>query len=280
MNDKTYPKWVGVVLGLLLNGAAHFLSGHRLAGVRWYFAITFISIAGELFLAVPGVLAYVISIALSLLALALWLAMLKQSYRPVRRIGIRGWLAIVVLAFSLTSAWDIATKQVAQPFKLPTRAMVPTLKPGDHLIAERISYWFEEPKRGDIVVYNTKGLSHPAVQSDTYYVKRIAGLPGETVQIVPPNLVINGEIVREPAIFAEISSSPNGFALAQNSMQPAPLLSSPQDKIVLGQNEYFVLGDNTTSSLDSRYYGAISGEQILGRISRIYWPISRIDKSL
>jgi len=144
MNDEAYPKWVGVVLGLLVNGAAHFLSGNRLAGVRWYFAIIFISIAGELFLAAPGVLAYVISIALSFLALALWLAMLKQSYRPVRRIGIRGWLAIVVL----------------------------------------------------------------------------------------------------------------------------------------GQNEYFVLGDNTASSLDSRYYGAISGNHILGRISRIYWPISRIDKLL
>ncbi|MDD2236012.1 MAG: S26 family signal peptidase [Kiritimatiellae bacterium] len=61
-------------------------------------------------------------------------------------------------------------------------------------------------------------------------------------------------------------------------MRPTPVLTSSQNKIVLGEDEYFTLGDNTASSLDGRYYGPISGNQIVGRISRIYWPVSRIEK--
>jgi signal peptidase I len=280
MNNKTYPKWVGVSLGFILHGSAHFLSGHRLTGIRWYFAILLTSVAGVVFLAVPGLLAYALCIALFLLALVLWLIMLKQSYQPVRRIGVWGWLAILVLAFALNAVWKIAIKQVVRPFKVPTGAMVPAIIPGDHLIAERVSYWFGKPKRGDIVVFNTEGLKHPHVRPDTYYIKRIAGLPGETVQINPPNLIVNGNIVREPHIFAEISSRSNGFSFAHGygPMQPKPLLTSLEDKIVLGDNQYLTLGDNTTQSLDGRYYGPISDEQICGRISRIYWPLSRVNK--
>src|SRR6056297_1912488 len=125
MNDKTYPKWVGVVLGFLLTGSAHFLSGQRRAGVRWYFAVLLAGTAGVLFLAVPGVLAYLISLALFLLSLVLWLIMLKQSYRPVRRIRIWGWMAILVLGFILNSVWEKVITQVVHPFKVPTEAMVP-----------------------------------------------------------------------------------------------------------------------------------------------------------
>jgi signal peptidase I len=278
MNEREYPKWVGIILGFLLNGSAHFLSGQRVTGVRWYLAISLTGVAAMLILALPGAVAYFVSIILFFSALVLWVIMLKQSYRPVRRIRIWGWLAVLGLAFILNSVWEIAIRQMVHPFKVPTGAMVPAIKPGDHLVVERVSYWFGKPHRGDIVAFTTKGLSHPHVRSDTYYIKRIAGLPGETVQIDPPNLIINGNIMREPHIFAQISSRSNGFSLAHGhgSMQPKPLLISRDDKIVLGENQYLTLGDNTSHSLDGRYYGPISDEQIFGRVSRIYWPITRI----
>ena len=201
--------------------------------------------------------------------------MLKQSFRAVERIGIWGWLIVLILVFAINSVFRIALHQIVQPFKVPTEAMSPSLIPGDHIVAERASYWFGNPQRGDIVVFNTTGLDHPAVRPNVFYIKRIAGLPGETVQISPPNLIVNGRIIQEPSIFADISTRSNGFTLASRANNKASPLSSPDDQIVLGKDQYLTLGDNIESSLDGRYYGPISRKQIYGRVSRVYWPLSR-----
>ena len=275
MNTNTYPRWVGVILGLFLNGSAHFLAGKRAAGIRWYLAITFTSLAAILTLTLPGVFLFYFSIAVFLLSILLWLIMLKQSFQPVRRIGIRGWIAVLLLTFVLGLGMNMVSKQVIQTFKVPTVGMSPTIVPGDCLVAERVSYWFGKPKRGDVIVFSTSGLNHPNVRRDVYYIKRIVGLPGETVQIDPPNLLIDGKIIMDPIIFKELSSHSSGFTLAQGKYA---LLSTREDKIILGNNEYLTLGDNSGNSLDGRYYGAISEDKIVGRVSRIYWPISRIGK--
>lgn len=274
-SNSVYPKWVGVVLGFFLNGSAHYLSGKRATGVRWYLAISLTPILGLLILALPGVATFYLSILTVLVATVLWFIMLKQSFRPVRRIGILGWIAVLGINFVLGSGLQIITKQVIHPFKVPTGAMSPTIIPGDHLIVERLSYRFRKPKRGEIVVFSTKGITHPHVKTDTYYIKRVVGLPGETIQISPPHLIINGAVVKEPAIIKELSSHSPGYTLARGAA-----LSTSDDRIVLGENEYLTFGDNTKEgmSLDGRYYGPISEENIVGRVSRIYWPISRIGK--
>ena len=208
----------------------------------------------------------------------MWLAMLATSWRPVRRIRAWGWMAVVALNVLLSSIWTQAIKQALRPFKVASGAMIPGILPGDRIMAERISYCFRKPRRGDVVVFSTSGLHCPYVQTNTFYVKRIAGLPGETVQIVPPNLVVNDEIVRDPPIFAEIAARSNGFQLALGALDARPVLRHPADKIVLGDNEYLTLGDNTASSLDGRYYGPVAGDQIVGRVVRTYWPIAQICK--
>lgn len=278
MNDKTYPKWVGVILGLLLNGSAHYIAGNRTAGISWFFAIRLSAIAAMLILALPGILSIITAGVLFLTSIVLWLIMLKQSFRPVKRIGIWGLLTVLVLVFAINSGFRIGLHQIVQPFKVPTGAMMPTLTPGDHIVAERASYWVRNPQRGDIVVFNTTGLEHPAVLPDQYYIKRIAGLPGETVQITPPNLIVDGRVIREPTVFDEISSRSNGFILAHRANNRTSPLSAPDDQIVLGKDQYLTLGDNTESSLDGRYYGPISKDHIYGRVSRIYWPLSRAVK--
>ncbi len=106
----------------------------------------------------------------------------------------------------------------------------------------------------------------------------IAGLPGETIQIAPPNLLANGQPVLDPPIFAAITSRSNGFLLANAPSSVPAVLSTIEDKIVLREHQYLMLGDNTASSLDGRYYGTISEDQIFGRVSRVYWPLSRIGK--
>ena len=273
-----YPKWVGVVLGFLLNGSAHFLSGDKISGAKWYFVIMLTGLSAVLILAIPGTSSYVISIFVFLISSALWFIMLKRSYRHVPKIKAWGWIAVIIVSMLLSSVWNFAIKQTVRTFKVPTRGMVPVIMPGDWLVAENISYRFRKPTRGDIVVFSTDGLKHPHVRSGTYFIQRIVGLPGETVQIKPPNLIVDGQIIRDPAVFMEISSRSNGIQLATGSVNPKPILSSADDEITLGDDEYLTLGDNTRNSLDGRYFGPIKKERILGRYSRIYWPLSRIDK--
>lgn len=278
MNEKPYPKWVGVALGFVLSGSAHYLSGERSAGVSWYLAIALTEMAGIAFLALPGAAGRVLAAAFLLGASASWLAMLKTSYRPVRRIGFRGWLAVIALNLALSSAWSFAASRFVCPFKISTGAMAPNLLPGDHVVADRISYRFAAPRRGDVVVFSTSRLRHPHVQPDTFYVKRIAGLPGETLRIDPPHLLVDGNVVHEPPVFAEIASGSNGFRLAGGILNAKAVLAATSDTLVLGDDEYLTLGDNTPSSLDGRHYGPVRGDQIVGRVSQIYWPPSRIGK--
>ncbi|MCD7818732.1 MAG: signal peptidase I [Lachnospiraceae bacterium] len=131
-------------------------------------------------------------------------------------------------------------------------SMYPALNDGDQLIVDMISYRFTDPQRYDVVVFPFQ------YQEDTYYIKRIIGLPGETVQIIDGLVYINGEELDDPY----------GSELIKN----AGLASS---EIVLGEQEYFVLGDNRNDSTDSREpsVGNISRDEIIGKALLRVWPI-------
>lgn len=367
MNDKTpYHKWVGVVLGFLLHGSAHFLSGKRAAGLKWCFGLFACSVAAVALVATPGTVPFILGVAFGLASVVLWFVMLKQSYRPVRRIGFPGWLAVIVLAVVLNNGLKLSVRQFVHSFKVPTGAMQPTIfgihghalpadstdklnmlqwvvsgeryveikaessgimsaprhnagstsrltymvadqsyelprfapalkqpgehvsagdtlwsgivTAGDHLFVDKLSYRFGKPKRGDIVVFWTKGIE--SLPPDTFYIKRIAGLPGERIRIEPPFLIVNDEKVTAPEIFNTISSVSDGYVGFQLATHAAPLgklLSKPTDEVTLGPDEYFVLGDNTQNSFDSRYWGAVPRKNIIGRATRIYWPFTRIN---
>ena len=282
MNEKPpYRKWVGVLLGFLLHGSAHFLSGRRAAGLKWYFGLFACGVVAVALVATPGTVPFFIGVAVGLACLALWVVMLKQSYRPVRRIGFLGWLAVIVLAVVLNNGLSLLVRQFVHPFTVPTGAMAPTVQSGDYLFVERVSTALGEPERGDIIVFNTDGI--PSLPASTFYIKRVAGLPGDRVRIDPPNLIVNDQVVAAPPIFARISAAEppfDGFTLAYGGAPVGALLTKPTDEIVLGQDEFLVLGDNTRNSRDSRYWGPVPRENIVGKATRIYWPLSRIGQSL
>jgi len=144
---------------------------------------------------------------------------------------------------------------VGQRTQVKGSSMEPTLSNADNLIVDKLSYRFSDPKRFDIIVFPY--LYTP----DTYYIKRIIGLPGETVQIDGAgNIYINGELLQEN-YGAEVIDNP-GLA---------------SDPITLGADEYFVLGDNRNHSEDSRFpdVANIKKENIIGRAFVRLWPLTK-----
>lgn len=134
-------------------------------------------------------------------------------------------------------------------------SMENTLSDGDNLIVDKITYRFSDPKRYDIIVFPYQ------YEDNTYFIKRIIGLPGETVQIVDGTIYINGEVLDESY----------GREVMKNSGMAA-------EPITLGEDEYFVLGDNRNDSTDSRdpSVGKIKRNQIIGRAWVRIWPLSKI----
>ena len=157
-----------------------------------------------------------------------------------------GWLLYILIIIGLTY---LIITFVGQRTRVSGSSMETTLSNGDNLIVDKLTYHFKEPKRYDIIVFPYK------YEENTYYIKRIIGLPGETVQIADGRVTIDGVLLEEPSEREEIRD-------ARRASEP----------VVLGQAEYFVLGDNRNGSSDSRDsdIGNVSAEQIIGRV--VFWP--------
>lgn len=277
---KTYPKWAGIALSFFLPGSAQFLSGQRLIGIIWYLLIEMFGYFSILVLAIPFNVAISIAIVFLVIAFFLWGLMLWKSYRHVRRIGFLGWIMVIVLAVLLEVSFKFAGESIVQTFIVPTAAMEPTImgnkknasgeklpRTGDRLIVEKLSYYFCSPRRGHLAVFETDDF----VRNHTgeYFIKRVVGLPGDKISIRPPYVYINSKKLVEPAIFKKLSDATPGY-FSEGS------LSDPSAEITLGENEYFLLGDNSSNSFDSRFYGPVPEDKFVGRAIRIIWPWSRM----
>jgi signal peptidase I len=150
-----------------------------------------------------------------------------------------------------------------------------TLKSGDYILVNRIKYNFVRPKRGDIAVFDTRELTHPQVRKDAYYIKRMVGLPGETISVSPPYLLVNGKKPTDPR-FDKIFNNKNynGYVLGNPDIHPV-LISKPGDSITTAEDQYLFFGDNTDMSLDGRYFGPVNRRQILGPAFFVCWPLDR-----
>ena len=163
-----------------------------------------------------------------------------------------GWLLYIVLIIALT--WTVVPF-VGQRTEVSGSSMETTLSDKDQLIVDKMTYRFRDPKRYDIVVFPYQ------YQDNTYYIKRIIGLPGETVQILSGMVYIDGMRLDEH-YGNEIMENP-GIA---------------EEPLTLGEDEYFVLGDNRNNSSDSRAsdVGLIHRKDLIGRAWIRVWPLSQI----
>lgn len=150
---------------------------------------------------------------------------------------------------------------------------------GDHVFVDKISYNFIHPKRGQVFVFNTKNIAtnenvqHPLAPSQ-FYIKRLAGLPGDELKITPPDLFIDGSLATDFG-FGRVMRSENGYHGYSNRPEggrPFTYLGEPDRPFQVPEQNYFALGDNSFHSSDSRDWGLVPEQNLMGRGLFVYWP--------
>jgi len=184
------------------------------------------------------------------------------------------------------------TSFVVQAFKIPSQSMERTLLVGDHLLVNKFIFggrggWYDkllpyrELQRGDIIVFKFPYQDHP------HFVKRVIGLPGDRLKIVDQQVYVDGTPLAEPYAVHDPSSGygdplnynfpPVGNQLYLSSLQPEWARDIRKyiqgDELVVPPGKYFAMGDNRDHSLDSRYWGFVDRDAIMGRPFLIYWSV-------
>ncbi len=148
---------------------------------------------------------------------------------------------------------------IVTPYVVDMSSMFPTLKNADIILVNRLSYVTDGPHRGDVIVFDPPSNSGE-------YVKRVIGLPGDYIEYTSGKVWINGNMFIEDVDKTKTNYDVS-FPIKENS-----------DKLTLklSENEYYVIGDNRQSSLDSRSFGPITRDKIIGRAFVVVWPVGRI----
>jgi len=157
----------------------------------------------------------------------------------IESVAIAVFLAVLIRTF------------VFQPFYIPSESMVPSLLVGDRIIVSKLNYHFSEPQRGDVMVFKFP------LDPTRDFVKRTIGVGGENIAIRNSKLYVNGQVVQEDYL-------PEGLAFADFGPVEVP------------RGSYYMMGDNRNNSDDSRVWGAMPEENIVGQAVLIYWPLNRI----
>jgi signal peptidase I len=197
---------------------------------------------------------------------------LNPITRATRRLP-RGWRILIDWIVTIVGAVAIvlAIKAwVVNPYRIPSSSMEPTLhcaRPGsgceahfsDRVLANRFIYHFRKPHRGDIIVFKTPPLAKERCGAGGTFVKRLVALPGETWEERDGFIYINGKKLVEPYVRPDRRDSSTSYPPRQ-----------------IPKGAYFMMGDNRTQSCDSREWGPVPRENIIGEVFAVYWPPNRI----
>lgn len=176
-----------------------------------------------------------------------------QARHVVFRTHLREWVEIFLVALAMAL---VLKALVAQAFVIPSESMRPTLEEGDRILVDKFFYHLEEPRRGDLVVFDS--LEEPG----TFFVKRVIGLPGEQVTVAGTEVYLDDRPLAEPYrdVAGQLAADPE---------------ASPQAQLV-EPDHLFLLGDNRLNSRDSRVWGTLPRTRVVGRALLRYWPPHRL----
>lgn len=250
--------------------------GQKLAGVMWFLVTLFSGLSAVWCLAsplvpgdLPGLIAWIISISL-------WILMLVKSYKPIPRLKVSAWCGYILIAIFIHVFLIDGIHLFFRPFNMPTGSMSPTIhgqsrrsdgttNSGDHFIVQSYAYWLAKPSRGDVIAFKTKGIS-PSLPDNQIYLKRVIGVPGDVLSIRDGHLFNDDQRITKPSFLANL-------VVISPPISPQYLATS-NDKFKVPDGQYFVIGDNTGNSFDSRFWGTVPRTNIVGKVSKIYWPLN------
>ncbi|HQL78038.1 MAG TPA: signal peptidase I [Verrucomicrobiota bacterium] len=216
---------------------------------------------------------------------------LQSVERPVRILIFNLWQKVVAggKTFMIWFPPDYGTVplearaglQSGKPFRKGEDIIKLRAAAGDHLFVDRMTYNFRKPKRGEIIVFETKGIDN--LPQDQFYIKRMVAMGGEQVQLGDDrHLIINGKrLDASTPHFENVYSfnpdqSPRDshYSGHVNSPHLAPYFQGKPDGVLVPPNHYMVMGDNTMNSLDSRAWGDFPATNVIGKSFFVYWPIT------
>ena len=260
---KARRPWMAALANLFAPPLGHIYIGKPFRGVVAValnlivgLAIVFLSLRAT------GRFPFVLLMCLLLFAYA---AVAADAYIIARRAGSSfqlkpynrwyGYLGLLIV-FSLggEATRSLIRSEIAQAYKVPSEAMVPTLLAGDHILTDKTIYRSRSPERFDVVVFE-----YPEDPQKTF-VKRVVGLPGETIEVRNKKVWINSSQLQEPYV---------RFAASVGGLRVSPGDSFGPFRIP--ERSYFLLGDNRDKSYDSRFWGPVVREKIWGRVCVIYF---------
>ncbi len=148
-----------------------------------------------------------------------------------------------------------------QPHQVSGHSMEPTLMDKEYVLTDKVSYRTGSPRRGDIVVLHAPEAANCPTGTGCDFIKRVLGVPGETVEVKDNGIFINGTKLQESYIAGDVQTLAGKYTESRS--------------IVLSADQYFVVGDNRMHSSDSRAWGPVSLDNIVGRAFFLYWPLNK-----
>lgn len=179
----------------------------------------------------------------------------------------RGGIANIILEFVQSivlalSVFVLLYLFVAQPNQIDGRSMDSNFTNGEYIITDKLTYKFREPKRGEVVVFKAPS-TEPCAENECEYIKRIIALGGDRIKVEKGNIYLNGELLEQNFLDSHIKSDPGQF------------LQEGIEKTI--ENGFYIcMGDNRPYSRDSREFGVIAKQDIVGRAVFKYWPIGSV----
>ena len=149
-----------------------------------------------------------------------------------------------------------------QPHQVNGQSMVPNFQSGEHVLTDKVAYRMRDPERGEVLVFHAPPAANCAKGTGCDFIKRVIGVPGDTIEVKNNAIWVNGEKLPEDYI-------PEDFAIMAGK-------ATKGQSVYLGDGEFFVCGDNRPYSSDSRAWGAIEKTDIIGRVFFRYWPPAAI----
>jgi signal peptidase I len=171
-------------------------------------------------------------------------------------------VAVAVVVAVVLRAFVVAT------YSIPSGSMEPTLQIGDRIVVDKLAYHLHGIGRGDIVVFATPPLENCAGPPVADLVKRVIGLPGETISLADGNVYINGRFLPQPWLPADDRH--------ETYAGPSDAPYSLHHPFRIPAGEVYMMGDNRTESCDSRYWGPVRESTIVGKVDLRIWPLSRL----